>query len=441
MNTYEFLNIMKTVEENDIDKKLFKRLIKLMESKSQIFRIFNFIRCNEFLTKRELFKLFLDLYEKDIIDLSEDYYFNQFIDEIPYLPKTMEYIKSNDCNIKKALEIILNIPDLKLKNEDLYHLYENKALDFKTLEELEFYNEILTNVNFQAKADILNAEFNIDLLLDTTITICERRNLFELVVDYFNDLVDCYDAYKINYVFTSYRLFGYDYASTLKEILDKTFFFAAKPKSREEADSQVEVYKFLLDLDIEPLINFFKNGFYSKEILFDESIPIFKRQCYFTLINSSEIIFKDELVKYLINLFETKGYDFAMFVSYMLRNNGIRTNPLCKNFILQEEDINVLKTAYGAFKINRVRKDKELLTALNSETNRDKKMAILDSLIDKYPRNSKSEADFQIELERKLEKEILSSYKLYMKNKLSFDKLKAELENIDDKGLALELTL
>jgi len=229
--------------------------------------------------------------------------------------------------------------------------------------------------------------------------------------------------------------YGYEYTKVILRIENEIgMVFYEGFLQPQEVKIRTEIYKKLLDFD--NLLFEFVNAYnLAKQVLFDESLPVEVRYDYIELFANS-LVMKDKSVAKLIETYNKYGKRHALLLSYILRNNGVRTNILCASFLDKITDEVVLDMARIAFRENNIRKNAEGLCLLNDAKTVEEQKAILNYLIDENKRKMKLGNQLEVSLDEKVD-ELGFMYQEYLEGKLSFGALKEKLEQVQDLNLKL----
>ena len=182
-------------------------------------------------------------------------------------------------------------------------------------------------------------------------------------------------------------------------------------------------------------INFKNSKFY--KLATNEEVAPEKRLEFITIICSKNLVLKDELVEELWEIYEEKESDILIELKFAFLNKDIRTNRLCKSFLLNETDLKVLKLARRVFRNNRVRKDKKNLRILCDLKTSEEKTTFLCFLENKYQDDIEVKRSKERERKEK-EQALLKAYQAFLNNKVGLAKLEESLNSSED--LTINLT-
>lgn len=341
-----------------------------------------------------------------------------------------------DCDFKKEeWEIILDIL--------LRVMPENSVLEILYCSKLEHYKNQLSNEEFLFFHKIFEVTMNSPLifqdwywayLLDQQKPLETRKDILNiLTVTFFvnqNPPVDV--QVRIKKAIKCYELYGRDMAYPYAAVVTCIDLEMPQVITKEEYDIYINLYKILCYVCLKDNVEHnFINSFYYRTLT-DSTIDAGKRLEFAENFRVSELILKNDIVRLLWNTYLEEGVVAMNVLKYAFLNNGIRTNILCKTFLEQEKDIEVMSLAREVFRVNRVRKDTESLCLLNDLQTKEEKIAFLQFLKNKY-RDQDEEKLKREEQERRIQE----SYNAFLNNKLGLSKLEEALQ--ESEGITVKL--
>ncbi len=121
---------------------------------------------------------------------------------------------------------------------------------------------------------------------------------------------------------------------------------------------------------------------YAKSILEDERIKIGIRRLFLTLLDDRELFLDNHYGIAIYSTLRDVSYNAAKVIYLMHKNKRIRNNPLCIEFIDDENNLNLLQSAYLVFSSEAL-ETQDLKNLLEIESIK-KRREYLESLMSKY---------------------------------------------------------
>ncbi len=433
MTNKELLELIKTAKENTVNVDTLRRLLKIAEQDGVI--------------SDKKVKLIKELLKEEINDLELLNIFGKSCQKrisgtCYFALNNHTLIKSylNEEDFKKdewkaILEFVSTLPE-NIVTDSIYIKWLKYIQKQKNplLEELTFFHKV-----FKESIDTPFIYYNwyFKILLDQNKPLKNRMSISTLLKQNILDMIkadvkmDDVEK-KARKIIKCFELYGYIianfYATIITCITDLEVPLI-------ESDNEVEVYKALYPIMChvcmdDNLGKNFQNSYYYK-LAINKAINPEKRLDFITIICSRNLVLKDDLVKILWNVYEEKGSDFLIELKFAFLNQGIRTNILCKIFLINEPDLQVLKLARQVFKNNRVRKDTENLCILCDLKRSEEKLEFLSFLKNKYQDDTERKKKEEQEKEEKMQ-DLLKVYQCFLNKKIGLEKLEENLKNTQE---------
>lgn len=429
MTNKELLEIIKIAKENSINVDTIKRVLTLVEQDGEI----SPKKVNQiaYLFQKE------EINDKELLNILEKAYQRKLpvtflfaLNHHPLIKRTLIKMNFEKKEWKIILEFVSNLPE-DIVIDSLYikwlrYIGKRGYL----LDELQFFHQAFKE---SLNTPLIYCNWYFEYLLDKTRSLKNRENILTLlkqnILNMLQENIRIENPeIKAQKIMKCYELYGdcltSFYATIITCIIDIDIPII-------ENNIEVDLYKILYQTMCYTCENNmgsnFINSFYYKQLT-DKKIDATKRLEFITIINSKELILKDELIKELLKVYEEKGKEFLKELKYAFLNKGIRTDILCKSFLVMETDLQVLKLAREVFRNNRVRKDKENLCVLCNLKTSAEKIEFLTFLKNKY------QDDIEVKMQKERDRQekacaLLKAYKDFFNKKIGLSKLEESLEN------------
>ena len=443
MTNKELLEIIKIAKENSINVDTIKRVFTLMEQDGEI----SYKKVNQI---KELFQE-KGINDDELLVILENAY-QKKINEHTILALNRHVL------IKHALsKMNLNKKEWKLILDFVYLLPSDIVVDsiyvkwlryicdqkYFNLDELNLYHQIFKE-SINTPCIYYNLHFK--YLLDGSKPLNNRENILKLlkqnIMNMLKENVEIKEIeMKIKKITKCYELYGYKLTGKYATIITCIFDIDI-PLITNDLEMQVynNLYTSLCYVCTgDNLGHNFINSYYYKLATNKEIAPEKRLEFTSIMLYSKNLILKDEWVYNLWKIYEEKDQAFLKELKYAFSNKGIRTNILCKSFLLNEPDLTVIKLARRTFRNNRVRKDNENLCILNDLKGKDEKLEFLQFLEEKY------QDDLEVKRKEKLsrqakEEALLRAYKDFLNKKIGLTKLEESLKDSEDLEISIVRT-
>ena len=368
--------------------------------------------------------------------LKQDYTNWYSLGNLMYYPYLKKYLSEKEFSNEVWDVIFYNLRNMprdyaleKLYCEklELYHGNSKKELNFfgDFFESLKSYSLIFENWIWE-------------YFFDNQKSLDEKNAIFYIILMLNNEMMPEEANKKAKKVIKCYELYGKKLATSYARALNK-LDLEVPTITDEEISIFVNLYDFLFfGCRKNTAINYLNSSYY--KILTDKKIKAEKRLEFAKNLIEPKLVLKNSIVDLLWHTYLEQGLDAMNILEYAFLNNGIRTNILCKAFLEQETNIEVLELAREVFRNNRVRKDAENLSILNNLKTPEEKIEFLQFLKSKYPDVSeemKQQLEKEDEERRTQEKMLQESYMAFLNNKIGLNKLKLSLEESQDISVSL----
>lgn len=427
MKTNQMLMLMQCAEAKGIDKILFKRLVSLYESGEITYSLLvDFLGDGRNYTDEEN-----DLRIDILVRFQKVLNYNFSVAKLSDETKNALKNPKNQEALKMILEITNESPFLV--SDGTLNAFLQKCFSFNNVKNLSIYLQAVSKICENHSLDYVFDRIN--EIIDLSVSYKEKKALFEL----FNYVIDLKDGETIMNIAKKY---GVCFAHLIKELYIYTeIILNPTINNKEDYIFYLKLYKELLKLDISYMVAFLKDYSYAKFVLFNEKTDLATRTDYIDIIVNS-LIFKESIVKLLIEAYHKYGKECALLLSYLFRNNGVRTNILCASFISKVRDVEVLRLAKQAFATNSLRRNLEGLNLLNDAETKQEQMEILNYLIESNPfiENDVVEESMPVVEEPSQDSEDINRfYQMYLSGELSFKEFRKILTERKENNLNLEL--
>lgn len=451
MTNKELLELINITKENNVNTEVLRQLLKLVEQEGNITsKKISLIK--ELLQKKEindldLLNIYIKAYQKRPVSWMNLAMLNNHL-------LIKEYLKSQDYSReewKEILEFVSKLP-YNIVTDGIYikwlrYVYEKNqnsenskqlAKEYPRLNELKFFHQV-----FKAAlpTNMIYSNWYFKYLLNNTKRIEARDNVLTLlkqnIFNLINEITLLEIEIKAKKIAKCYELHGFPFASLYATIITcKKDISIPVIENDQEYEIYLLLYKTMCSNFISETVlpNFMTSLYY--KIATHKGTSLSKRLEFMKNLTEKELILKDSFVYKLWVAYDSNGLEKMKLLKYAFLNNGIRTNILCKEFLIRENDLEVIKLARVVFKNNRVRKDTENLCILCDLKTSEEKIEFLQFLENKYV----DDLDKQVEeeQERKIkENDLLKAYHDFFNKKIGLGKLEASLE--ETKTLDIEL--
>lgn len=427
MTNKELLEIIKIARETSVNVNVLRKVLKIVElngeisskKAKQIKELFKMVNMNDI----ELLNIFEKSYHKKIncdymIALSKHPLIKRFLNNMNFSKEAWDKI------LKFVSEMQENDKIDSLYIKWLSYIYSEEEFYLSTL---DLFHEVFKE---SLETPFINYDWYFLYLLDRKIPFNYREHVFKLLkinmLNLLKENVEIKDIEaKAQKIISCYELYRYDfanlYASVITCIVDLDIPNIDYPGERGVYTYLYKAINYVCSND--NLGSNFKNSYYY-QIATNRQIYPGNRLEFIRTICNRNLVLKNDLVRELWKINTNRGQEFLIELKWAFLNNGIRTNPLCKKFLLKEKDLKVLKLARLVFRNNRVRKDKESLCALCNLKTSEEKISFLNFLKNKY------QDDLEIERKREEKKKaLLKAYKNFFDKKIGMGRLEECLEN------------
>ena len=430
MTNKELLEIIKLAKENSVNVDTLRRVLKIVEQDGEIS------------TKKvtQMKKLFQqgNINDDELLNILEKAYqkrlsWNFFL-VLNNHPLIKSYLNKMDFR-KQEWAIILEFVSILPVDIVIDSLYI-KWLRFLCeqeyqIDELQFFHKV-----FKASLNtpLVHSNWYFEYFLDKSKPLNNRSNALALLErNIFNiarEIIISETEAKTRKIVKCYELYGNQFADLYATIITCVVDInVPKLQNDKEMDIYKILYTIMCHINDNLGINFINSSFY-KLVTNKEKSPE-KRLEFITIVGNKNLVLKDGLINTLWKIYEEKGEKFLIELTFAFLNNGIRTNILCKEFLLNEPDLNILKQARRVFRNNRVRKDAENLCILSDLKISEEKRELLFFLENKYQDDLELE---EINEKRRIEEEqaLLKAYQDFFNKKIGLEKLEQSLEKSED---------
>ena len=435
MTNKELLEIIKLAKENSVNVDTLRRILKTVEQDGEVS------------TKKvtQMKKLFQqgNINDDELLNVLEKAYQKRLSWNFFLVLNNHPLIKSylNKMDFRKQewaiiLEFVSVLP-VDIVIDSLYikwlrFLYEQEY----QIDELQFFHKV-----FKASINtpLIHSNWYFKYLLDKNKSLKNReeimsifsRNIFNMA----QDTIILEMGAKAKKIIKCYELYGNQFADLYATIITCVVDIdVPKLQNDKEMDIYKILYTIMCHINDNLGINFINSSFY-KLVTNKEKSPE-KRLEFITIVGNKNLVLKDGLINTLWKIYEEKGKKFLIELTFAFLNNGIRTNILCKEFLLNEPDLNILKQARRVFRNNRVRKDAENLCILSDLKISEEKRELLFFLENKYQDDLELE---EINEKRRIEEEqaLLKAYQDFFNKKIGLEKLEQSLEKSEDLDISM----
>lgn len=434
MTNKELLEIIKTARETSVNVDTLRRILKIVEQDGEI-STKKVSQIKELLQKEEINDIeLLNILEK-AYQKRMSWNFFLCLNNHPLIKSYLNKMNFNKEEWKMILEFVSKLPE-NIVIDSLYikwlrFIYEQ---EYPKLEELQFFHKVFWE---SINTPLIHYNWYFKYLLDRNMPLKSRNNILNLlkqnIINMLKENVEIKNIEaKSKKIIKCFELYGHGLTSLYATIITCTIDMDIP---LIENDLEMDIYKSLYMrmcyvCTNDNLEKNFINSYYYK-LATDKGITPEKRLEFIKIIGSKTLVLKDELVKELWKIYEKRGKEVLIELKFAFLNNGIRTNILCKEFLLNETDLKVVKLARKVFRNNRVRKDTENLCILCDLKTSEEKIEFLSFLENKY--QDDIEMKINEERERK-EKEValLKAYKDFFNKKIGLEKLEESLEKAQE---------
>lgn len=354
-------------------------------------------------------------------------------------PILKKYLSEKDFSNEVWNVIFYNLRNMprdnileKLYCEKLELYYANSEK-----EELNFFGEFFEHI---MSYSLIFKDWIWEYFFDKQKSLNERKEIFYIILRLNNEMKPEEANKKAKKIIKCYELYGEKLATSYARALNKLDLEVPTIIVEEERSIFINLYDFLFFKCREnTAINYLNSSYY--KILTDKTIIAKKRLEFARNLDEGELVLKNNIVNLLWHTYLEQGLDAMNILKYSFLNNGIRTNILCKTFLEQETNIEVLKLARKVFRNNRIRKDTENLCILNDLQTSEEKINFLNYLESKYPdisEETKQQLEKEAEERQVQENEVQKSYNAFLSNKIGLRELEKTLE--ESKNIRVILT-
>ena len=362
-----------------------------------------------------------------------------YIENLNNHPLIKEYFLEHDFAYQEWQEILASISMFSNNNNmdryymDRYYIYLLEKLYSKkpSLEEVKFFHKVF----LAALNSILRySEWYFNLFLNFNIPLTERKNIFTIIKQ---NILNMSDATfidnieeKAKKVVLAYHKYGAIFANTYATVI---VCVSDINLPEELSKEEVYIYQKLFEimcyvcLNGNLSVNFLNSKYY--QFITNKNIASKARQDIVLNLTEKELILKDEIVLELISIYREKGLKAMLEVKYAFLNTSIRRNLLCKKFLLEETNIEVLELARNLFKINRVRHSIDDLNTLLSLTTKEEKINFIKSLLKKYPDITEEELERRKLAEETAIKDANEAFNAFLNKRIGYKKLQRTLDS------------
>ena len=432
MTNNELLEIINLAKDYHISGKTLKRLLKLMEidgniEERQVLEIKMLIKTGK-LKDEVILSLIEKTYEKENTSWKNII----LLDKFPILKEYLNNATFSRKNWHTILDFIKILPNDR-KLEDFYVKELKLLTNTLSVQELAFFHIILEK---SINSPLIYKSWYLSYFLDQKKTRKNRNTVLNILkANLFDfELRKKEQETKSQKIIACFELYGEHlaehYATVIAGIIDLD---VPKLTSKLECDIYIELYTCICNIDMKNINakNFLISLYY--KIATNKKIDAEKRLEFVRNLHEINLILKDNLVNKLWEVYLSCGLEEMKILKFAFLNKGIRTNILCKNFLMQETSIEVLKLAKEVFKKNRVKQDEESLYDLTCLKTPEEKIEFLHYLNNKYPDISPEEQ----EIKSRKEEALLKDYNNFLNNKIGLKKLKESLESSSELDLDL----
>ena len=435
MTNKELLEIIKLAKENSVNVDTLRRVLKIVEQDGEVS------------TKKvtQMKKLFQqgNINDDELLNILEKAYqkrlsWNFFL-VLNNHPLIKSYLNKMDFS-KEEWKIILEFVSVLPVDIVIDSLYI-KWLRFLCeqeyqIDELQFFHRVFKG---SLNTPLVHSNWYFEYFLDKSKPLNNRSNALALLErNIFNiarEIIISETEAKTRKIVKCYELYGNQFANLYATIITCVVDInVPKLQNDKEMDIYKILYTIMCHINDNLGINFINSSFY-KLVTNKEKSPE-KRLEFITIVGNKNLVLKDGLINTLWKIYEEKGEKFLIELTFAFLNNGIRTNILCKEFLLNEPDLNILKQARRVFRNNRVRKDAENLCILSDLKISEEKRELLFFLENKYQDDLELE---EINEKRRIEEEqaLLKAYQDFFNKKIGLEKLEQSLEKSEDLDISM----
>ena len=436
MTNKELLEIIKLAKENSVNVDTLRRVLKIVEQDGEVS------------TKKvtQMKKLFQqgNINDDELLNILEKAYqkrlsWNFFL-VLNNHPLIKSYLNKTDFS-KEEWKIILefvSVLPVDIVIDSLYIKWLRYTCEEGILEldELQFFHRVFKG---SLNTPLVHSNWYFEYFLDKSKPLNNRSNALALLErNIFNiarEIIISETEAKTRKIVKCYELYGNQFANLYATIITCVVDInVPKLQNDKEMDIYKILYTIMCHINDNLGINFINSSFY-KLVTNKEKSPE-KRLEFITIVGNKNLVLKDGLINTLWKIYEEKGEKFLIELTFAFLNNGIRTNILCKEFLLNEPDLNILKQARRVFRNNRVRKDAENLCILSDLKISEEKRELLFFLENKYQDDLELE---EINEKRRIEEEqaLLKAYQDFFNKKIGLEKLEQSLEKSEDLDISM----
>lgn len=438
MTNNELLELINKAIKYNVNVKTLRKLLKLVEKDGKI--SYNKIKSLEILlTKAEindpvLLNILNKLYNKKLINWSLISNLNNHM----LIKKYLNNANYDREYLKIILEHVSLLPVSDLIDKEYIEYLKWLVICEASKEEFEFFHKVFKEAQ---DTSLVWSDYYFNYFMSSRIPIEKRKLAFDLLkTNVFsmlkNNVLISNLERLVKKIIKAYELYGYNFANLFATI-NVCFLDIKLPEinNDDELSLYTTLYENICLLDGRIGINIFRSLYYN--IATYKKASIDKRLEFIRNLREKELLLKDKIILILWEKYSLYGLKYMNALKYAFSNNGIRTNPLCYQFLINLNSLDVLLDSIKTLKNNRIRKDKEGLTRLiNAKTNEEIK-TILAELNSKYPYvNQEEKAREREKLEMK-SLELNEMYNKFMNERIGLKSLKESLESTDEKNIEL----
>lgn len=440
MTNKELLKILELAQANNIKEGTLRILLNVLESKEEI-------------KKEQLIQLKFLLKESDINDeillkiLEKSCHYNNtnwnFIKKLNSHPAIKEYLSHQDFFKdvwRNILEFVSKLPQSPVLDSVYikWLKYIQNESENLTLSELKWFHKIMKE---SISSPLSHSNWYFTYLLDPKKEHREeifnllKQNIFNMLSEGVNiDQVEI----KAQKIVECYQLYGYTlaskYATIIACIIDLDI-----PLIENDLEKKIYLglYNVILCLPDSTASNFLNSLYY--KLVIDKSIHPLKRLLFMQNLGDTiaqKLLLKDDIIAILWQIYEKEDQKAMEILKYAFSNNGIRHNALCRTFLKNETNKQVLELARQVFLINRVRQDTASLQILNFLKTSEEKIEFLHSLDEKYPDNTEKQRAKNKQKEEQTQK-LLETYTSFLEKNVDLKQLTNVLNASDNLDINL----
>ena len=440
MTNKELLELITIAKENNVNNETIRELLKLAEQDGKIaprkVKLIKELLQNEDINDPILWTIFKKAYQKHLAwhylsELNNHLLIKGYLLDEDYSKEEWEEILKFVCKLPH------NIVTDSIYVKWLRYVYSKNE---KTeLSELSFFHRVLKN---SLSNNMLYSNWYFTCLLDQTKPLSIRYDLLTIIEEnVFYILEENISMIEMEYIMKKivkcYELYESPLTGLYATVLVcKGDMAIPVIEAKEEYEIYILLYKMMCRgfINEKILINFTTSLYY--KIATNPKIPAHKRLEFIKSLTEEELVLKDKIVFMLWQVYDLDGLKKMKLLKYALLNKGIRTNPLCRKFLMNEKDEEVLSLAITVLKNNRIRKDQEGLNLLHTLEKREDKIRCLHTLEAKYPDNTAAKVRKEQERMRK-EQNLLQAYNDFLSKKSGLGKLITRLEESENLDINL----